>query len=73
MGTATGEDRCMAAVQQAIQSPLLETTIDGAAGMIINFSGDVSFLVNDKLYMSDYGISNMDDLKEFYLRGSYFK
>ena len=44
MGTATGEDRCMAAVQQAIQSPLLETTIDGADGMIINFSGDVAFL-----------------------------
>jgi len=44
MGTATGEDRCMAAVQQAIQSPLLETTIDGADGLIINFSGDVAFL-----------------------------
>ncbi len=44
MGTATGEERCMAAVQQAIQSPLLETTIDGADGMIINFSGDVAFL-----------------------------
>ena len=44
MGTATGEDRCMAAVKQAIQSPLLETTIDGADGMIINFSGDVAFL-----------------------------
>ncbi len=43
MGTATGDDRCMAAVQQAIQSPLLETTIDGADGMIINFSGDVVF------------------------------
>ena len=44
MGTATGEDRCMTAVQQAIQSPLLETTINGADGMIINFSGDVGFL-----------------------------
>ena len=44
MGTATGEERCMAAVQQAIQSPLLETTIDGADGLIINFSGDVGFL-----------------------------
>ena len=44
MGSATGEDRCMAAVQQAIQSPLLETTIDGADGLIINFSGDVGFL-----------------------------
>ena len=44
MGTASGEDRCMAAVQQAIQSPLLETTINGADGMIINYSGDVAFL-----------------------------
>ena len=44
MGSAQGEDRCMTAVQHAIQSPLLETTIDGADGMIINFSGDVVFL-----------------------------
>ncbi len=44
MGSAQGEDRCMTAVQHAIQSPLLETTIDGADGMIINFSGDVAFL-----------------------------
>ena len=44
MGTATGEDRCMTAVENAIQSPLLETTINGADGVIINFSGDVAFL-----------------------------
>ena len=25
-------------------------------------------LINDKLYLSDYGISDMDDLKEFYLK-----
>ena len=40
--------------------------------MLIEWYDNIA-LVNDKLYMSDYGISNMDDLKEFYLRGSYFK
>ena len=25
-------------------------------------------LVNDKLYLSDYGIDSLDDLKEFYSR-----
>jgi len=43
IGTGTGEDRCMRAIEQAISSPLLETTIDGAQNIIINFSGDVTF------------------------------
>ena len=37
--------------------------------MLIDWYDNIA-LVNDKLYLSDYGISNMEDLKEFYLRGS---
>ncbi len=43
IGTGSGEDRCMIAIEQAIQSPLLETTIDGAQNIIINISGDIAF------------------------------
>ncbi len=39
IGTASGEDRCTEATQQAIKSPLLETTIDGAKGVLINVVG----------------------------------
>lgn len=39
MGTASGEDRAIVAAKQAIESPLLETTIDGAKGVLINVTG----------------------------------
>lgn len=35
--------------------------------MLIDWYDKIA-LVNDKLYLSDYGITNMDDLKDFYLR-----
>lgn len=39
IGRASGEGRAAAAITQAISSPLLDTTIDGARGVIINFTG----------------------------------
>ncbi len=39
IGRASGEGRATAAVRQAINSPLLDTTIEGANGVIINFTG----------------------------------
>ncbi len=39
IGRAAGEGRATAAVKQAINSPLLDTTIEGANGVIINFTG----------------------------------
>ncbi len=39
VGYGTGENKCMEAVQQAITSPLLETSVDGATNFILNFSG----------------------------------
>ena len=38
-GSATGENRGIEAAKQAIQSPLLETTINGANGVLINVTG----------------------------------
>ena len=39
IGQATGEGRAATAIRQAINSPLLDTTIDGARGILINFTG----------------------------------
>ena len=42
IGTGKGEDKALEAVKMAVESPLLETTIDGAMDVILNVSGDVS-------------------------------
>ena len=39
IGRASGENRASIAVKQAISSPLLDTTIEGARGVILNFTG----------------------------------
>lgn len=39
IGQASGESRSATAIRQAINSPLLDTTIDGARGVLINFTG----------------------------------
>ncbi|TAH64879.1 MAG: cell division protein FtsZ [Anaerolineaceae bacterium] len=44
IGTGSGDDKCIEAVKQAITSPLLETTIQGATHVIINISGDISLV-----------------------------
>ena len=44
IGEARGDDKAMEAVQQAVASPLLETTIKGATHVIINISGDISLM-----------------------------
>lgn len=41
IGMGTGEDKCVDAVKEAVSSPLLETTIEGASHVILNISGDV--------------------------------
>ena len=44
IGIGSGDDKCVDAVKQAITSPLLETTIQGASHVIINISGDISLI-----------------------------
>jgi cell division protein FtsZ len=39
IGKATGEHRAVEAAQSAISSPLLDTTIDGARGVLFNITG----------------------------------
>ncbi len=40
IGRASGENRAEVAIKTAINSPLLETTIDGAASVVFNIAGD---------------------------------
>lgn len=42
IGMGKGDDKAMEAVKQAVESPLLETTISGATDIIINVSGDIT-------------------------------
>ena len=44
IGTAKGDDKAIEAVKQAVTSPLLETTIEGASHVIINISGDIGLM-----------------------------
>src|SRR5690554_5182012 len=39
IGTASGENRAVEAAKNAVASPLLETTIDGAKGVLLNITG----------------------------------
>ncbi len=44
IGCGTGDDKCIKAIEEAISSPLLETTINGAKDIILSFSGDIALL-----------------------------
>lgn len=48
IGVGEGDDKCVDAVQAAIASPLLETTIQGASDLIFNISGDISLIEADE-------------------------
>jgi len=53
IGRATGENRAEEAVKMAINSPLLETTIDGATKVVLNISGS-----------SDLGLMEIEQASE---------
>lgn len=52
IGIGKGDDKALEAVKMAVESPLLETTINGATHVIINVSGDIT--LNDASEASDY-------------------
>ena len=47
MGYATGKDKAIEAADSAISSPLLETSIDGAQGVIINITASPDISLDD--------------------------
>lgn len=44
IGEGRGDDKALEAVKQAVASPLLETTIQGASNVIVNVSGDITLM-----------------------------
>ncbi len=44
IGQGKGDDKALEAVKQAVESPLLETTINGATDVIVNISGDITLM-----------------------------
>ncbi|MBQ9302937.1 cell division protein FtsZ [Butyrivibrio sp.] len=52
IGTGKGDDKAADAVKMAVESPLLETKVNGATDVIINISGDIS--LTDAQEASDY-------------------
>lgn len=63
IGRASGEGRAVAAARAAIDSPLLENTIEGATGLIINVTGgtDLSLIEVDEALSSIKDVLNHDD------------
>lgn len=47
IGRAKGENRVLEAVRQAVSSPLLETTIEGAKSVILNVTGGRDLMLNE--------------------------
>lgn len=47
IGTATGEDRAIAAARKALRSPLLEDAVEQARGILLSISGDADMTIND--------------------------
>lgn len=47
IGSASGESRAATAIRQAINSPLLDTTIDGANGVIVNVTGGMDMKIRE--------------------------
>ena len=47
IGRAKGENRIIEAVRQAVSSPLLETTIEGAKSVIINVTGGKDIMLSE--------------------------
>jgi len=47
IGRASGDDRAIKAAQQAIESPLLEVSIDGARGILFNVIGGMNMSMHE--------------------------
>ncbi|MGE8204168.1 cell division protein FtsZ [Heyndrickxia sp. NPDC080065] len=60
IGVATGENRATEAAKKAISSPLLETSIDGAQGVLMNISGGVNLSLYEVQEAADIVASASD-------------
>jgi len=61
IGIATGENRATEAAKKAISSPLLETSIDGAKGVIMNITGGANLSLFEVQEAADIVASASDE------------
>lgn len=61
IGIATGENRATEAAKKAISSPLLETSIDGAKGVIMNITGGTDLSLYEVQEAADIVASASDE------------
>ncbi|MCG7334140.1 cell division protein FtsZ [Sporosarcina sp. ACRSM] len=61
IGMSTGENRAAEAAKKAISSPLLETSIDGAKGVIMNITGGSNLSLFEVQEAADIVASASDD------------
>ncbi|TQS75648.1 cell division protein FtsZ [Ornithinibacillus gellani] len=61
IGVATGENRATEAAKKAISSPLLETSIDGAHGILMNITGGANLSLFEVQEAADLVTSAADD------------
>ncbi|MBN2083209.1 cell division protein FtsZ [bacterium] len=61
LGEASGEQRAVKAVEEAILSPLLESSIDGARGVLINFIGGRDLSLQEVNTAAEMVSSRVDD------------
>ncbi len=64
LGEASGEQRAIRAVEHAIQSPLLESSIDGASGVLINFVGGRDMSLQEVNQAAELVSNRVDDEAE---------
>ncbi|OGX60767.1 MAG: cell division protein FtsZ [Paenibacillus sp. RIFOXYA1_FULL_44_5] len=60
IGVASGENRAAEAAKKAIMSPLLETSIDGARGILMNITGGANLSLYEVNEAADIVISHTD-------------
>ncbi len=61
IGVATGEDRAAEAAKKAISSPLLETSINGAKGVLMNITGGMNLSLYEVQEAADIVAASTDD------------
>lgn len=61
IGIATGENRAAEAAKKAISSPLLETSIDGAHGILMNITGGMNLSLYEVQEAADLVTSSADN------------
>src|SRR5699024_9550414 len=61
IGVATGETRAAEAAKKAISSPLLETSIDGAHGILMNITGGTNLSLFEVQEAADFVTSAADE------------